>query len=40
MAIQNEGRFLALTWQTRPHFVPLYDSPDRLFASGGHVMAC
>src|SRR5208283_2200502 len=38
MAIQNDGRFLALTWQMRSHFCALYDSPDRLFGSGGHVM--
>jgi hypothetical protein len=38
MAIQNDGRFLALSWQMRPHFCALYDSPDRLFNSGGHVM--
>ena len=38
MAIQNDGRFLALTWQMQPHFCALYDSPDRLFGSGGHVM--
>ena len=38
MAIQNDGRFLALTWQMRPQFCALFDSPDRLFGSGGHVM--
>jgi len=38
MAIQNDGRFLALSWQMEPHFCALYDSPDRLFGSGGHVM--
>jgi hypothetical protein len=38
MAIQNEDRFLALVWQIRPQFSAVYDSPDRLFRSGGHVM--
>jgi hypothetical protein len=38
MALQNEDRFLALVWQMRPDFSALYDSPDRLFSSGGHVM--
>lgn len=38
MAVQNQGHYLALTWQMRPQFCALYDSPDRLFGSGGHVM--
>lgn len=38
MAIQNDHRYLALTWQMRPHFCALFDSPDRVFGSGGHVM--
>src|SRR5258708_29931966 len=38
MAIQNDGRYLALTWQMQSHFCALYDSPDRIFGSGGHVM--
>lgn len=38
MAIQNEGRYLALTWQPEPRFGAVFDSPDRLFGSGGHVM--
>jgi len=38
MAIQNDGRYVALTWQVRPQFSALFDSPDRLFGSGGHVM--
>jgi len=39
MVLQNEGRYLALTWQMRPQFCSVYDSPDRIFGSGGHVMA-
>jgi len=38
MAIENDHRFLALVWQIRPQFSAVYDSPDRLFGSGGHVM--
>ncbi len=38
MVVQNQGRYLALTWQMRPAFCALYDSPDRLFGSGAHVM--
>lgn len=38
MVIQNQGHYLALTWQMRPEFCALYDSPDRLFGSGAHVM--
>jgi hypothetical protein len=38
MAIQNDHCYLALAWHMRPHFCALYDSPDRIFSSGGHVM--
>jgi hypothetical protein len=38
MAIQSTDRYVALTWQMRPRFSALFDSPDRLFHSGGHVM--
>lgn len=38
MAVQNEDRYVALTWQMRPQFSAVFDSPDRLFGSGGHVM--
>lgn len=38
MAVQNAGSYLALTWQMRPQFSAVFDSPDRLFGSGGHVM--
>lgn len=38
MAIQGAGAYVALTWQMRPQFAPLFDSPDRLFQSGGHLM--
>jgi hypothetical protein len=38
MAIQNDHRFVALAWQMRPHFCALFDSPDRVFGSDGHLM--
>jgi hypothetical protein len=38
MAIQHNGRYLALTWETQPDVSAVFDSPDRLFGSGGHVM--
>ena len=38
MAIQANGAYLGLTWQMRPQFGPIFDSPDRTFNSGAHVM--
>ena len=38
MAIQNDHCYLALVWQMRPHFCALFDSPDRVFGSSGHVI--
>ena len=38
MAIQHKGRYLALTWETQADISAVFDSPDRLFGSGGHVM--
>jgi hypothetical protein len=38
MAVQSDDRYVALTWQMRPHLCALYDSPDRTFGSGAHVM--
>jgi hypothetical protein len=38
LAIQHGDRYVAMTWQMRPFFSALFDSPDRLFHSGGHVM--
>lgn len=38
MAIQEGERYLGVTWQMRPQFSAVFDSPDRLFNSGGHVM--
>ncbi len=38
MVIQHESRYVALTWEPQPDFSALFDSPDRVFGSGGHVM--
>ncbi len=38
MGVQSDDRYVALTWQMRPQFCALFDSPDRLFGSGAHAM--
>jgi hypothetical protein len=38
MAIQARDRYVGLIWRQDPAFSALFDSPDRLFHSGGHVM--
>ena len=38
MAVQHHGRYLALTWEAQADVSAVFDSPDRLFGSGGHVM--
>ncbi|GIV19157.1 MAG: hypothetical protein KatS3mg023_0908 [Armatimonadota bacterium] len=38
MAVQARGRYVGLVWQPANHFSALFDSPDRIFRSGGHVM--
>jgi hypothetical protein len=38
MAVQHHGHYLALTWEPQPDVSAVFDSPDRLFGSGGHVM--
>ena len=38
MAIQAGELYVALTWEPQPDFSALFDSPDRIFHSGGHVM--
>jgi len=38
MVIQSEGSYLGMVWQMRPSLSAVFDSPDRLFQSGGHVM--
>jgi hypothetical protein len=38
MAIAADDRYMGLIWEQDPAFCALFDSPDRLFASGAHVM--
>jgi len=39
MAIVHGGRYIGLTWQRSDMIAATFDSPDRLYGSGGHVMA-
>ena len=39
MAIEQGGRYIGLVWQRRNRVAATFDSPDRLYNSGGHVMA-
>jgi hypothetical protein len=38
MSIVEKGQYLGLIWEKSPDIAAVFDSPDRLFASGGHVM--
>jgi hypothetical protein len=38
MVVQAEGRYVALGWAAQPQLSAVYDSPDRQFRSGGHLM--
>ncbi|MDQ3814764.1 MAG: hypothetical protein M3347_12545 [Armatimonadota bacterium] len=38
MAIQHDDRYIGLVWRNTRDFSAVFDSPDRLFKSGGHVM--
>lgn len=38
MAVQTGERYVGLIWDQQPNFSAVYDSPDRLFHSNGHVM--
>ena len=38
MAMAHGGRIVALMWDHRPAFAALFDSPDRLLATGGHLL--
>jgi len=38
MAIQAKDRYVGLVWERDPQFAAVFDSPDRLFGTGGHVM--
>jgi hypothetical protein len=38
MAIQAEGRYVGLVWEPEPDICALFDSPDRQFKAGGHLL--
>jgi hypothetical protein len=38
MAMQANDRYIGLIWDKTSKFSAVFDSPDRLFKSGGHVM--
>ncbi|HET6383939.1 MAG TPA: hypothetical protein VFJ58_11150 [Armatimonadota bacterium] len=38
MVIQAHDRYVGLIWKPESSFSALFDSPDRIFKSGGHVM--
>jgi hypothetical protein len=38
MAVAHEGRVVGLTWDHTPSLAALFDSPDRVLASGGHLL--
>ncbi|MBE3069122.1 MAG: hypothetical protein IMZ66_02690, partial [Planctomycetes bacterium] len=38
MVIQAMDRYVALAWEADARLSAMFDSPDRLFGSGGHVM--
>lgn len=38
MALQQEGRYLALSWEPNAWTAALFDVPDRQFKSGAHLM--
>ncbi|MEJ5251254.1 MAG: hypothetical protein WHX60_05155 [Armatimonadota bacterium] len=38
MVVEADRRYVGMIWQPASHFCALFDSPDRLFGSNGHVM--
>lgn len=38
MAIEHDARYIGLVWDKDPKFSAVFDSPDRLFRSNGHVL--
>jgi hypothetical protein len=38
MAVAAQDRYLGLIWETDANLSAVFDSPDRLFGSGGHLM--
>ena len=38
MAVEHDGRYIGLSWVPDPRWCAVFDSPDRIFKSGGHLM--
>ena len=38
MALQQEGRYIGVLWNRADHPAAVFDSPDRVFNSGAHLM--
>ena len=38
MAVLRQGRYAGLIWQHQPEFSALFDSPDRVLNTGGHIL--
>lgn len=38
MAVADEGRVAGLIWEHRPDLAAVFDSPDRILGSGGHLL--
>jgi len=38
MVIQADNRYVGLIWDKNPQYSAVFDSPDRLFLSGGHLV--
>ena len=38
MAVQAHGHYVGLIWDRAPELCALFDSPDRLFGTEGHVL--
>lgn len=38
MALAHGGRYIALAWDRKDHPAPVFDSPDRIFNSGAHLL--
>ncbi len=39
MAVTSNDRYVGLIWESSDMMAPVFDSPDRLYNSGGHLMA-
>jgi hypothetical protein len=39
MAIQHQERYVALVWEPSPLVCAVFDTPNRIYGSGGHLMA-